>query len=349
MKNTARISYSLMLLMLSFGSVWAEENEATEKKKVISRSFDVSSKNSLLIDNQFGKVSINLWDKNEIKVDITITTNSNSEERAQKRIDGIQIAEKKTGEQISFRTEVNDEGHSGWWATDKGKNTIQIDYVVSMPSNVSLSVKNRFGNTSIPMFKAPLIVESKYGSFSANELTGSKNEIDVSFGKANIQQIDNARMEIAYSTLDLERANVLYLVNKFGKFKIGNVEKIDGVVSYSGNSSIGSVKNACKLKLSFSSGFKIIQIPSSADDVDINASYSSVSLPMENSDCDFDVKVSYGGFAYSTNKKVTFTQNDDNNKDGQGPRFTKHYIGKMGTGSGTRVRIVSNFGEVSIK
>lgn len=353
MKSIYKISFSLTLMLFSLVAFAIDpEVGAVEKKKIISKSFNVSSRDNLLIDNQFGQVHVNLWNKNEIRIDITITSNASSEEKALSRLESIEILEKRSGDQIMFKTIMGeDRGSSRWnWSWNKEeKNSIQIDYMVSMPQNVALSIKNSFGNTSIPTFKAPLRVVSKYGSFSANDLTGSKNDIDVSFGKADIQQLENGNLEIAYSTLDLDNATMLNLVNKFGKFKIGNVDIIDGSASYSSNSSIGSVNNSCKLKLSFSGGFKIIQIPSTADNIDIRASFSSVSLPMENNDCDFDVKVSNGGFKYPTSRKVTFTQNDDDRDNEKGPRFTKQYIGKIRTGNGAKVRVVSSFGEVSIK
>lgn len=227
---------------------------------------------------------------------------------------------------------------------------MQIDYTVSMPKNTPLIVKNRFGATNIPFFKAPLVVESKYGSFTAIDLTGSKNDIDVSYGKADIQQMLNGTIDIAYSTLDLVKAENLILVNKFGKMKIGEVETLDGQISYSGGR-IGTLKGSSKIKLSFSGGFRIDQLNQSADNVDIQASYSSLVIPMENNDCNFDVTVSYGGFKYPNDRKVSFTQNDDDRKDDErrGPRMTKQYVGKMGKGTGTKLKVVSKYGEVSLR
>ena len=329
---------------------------AVEKKKSMIKIYDVSAKDNLTIDNQFGQVKVNLWDKSEIRVDITITANSSSEDRAQRYLNSVDIVEKKAGDQISLRTVIDkQESSSGWsWAWNNSKdekNQVQIDYVVSMPKNNALTVRNRFGNTNIPFFKAPLIVESKYGSFVANELSGSKNDIDVAYGKAEIQDMDNGNLDISYSSLDLENAKVLIINNRYGKMKIGSVDKIDGKLGYSGGR-IGMLKGSCNLKLDFSGGFKIDQMATSADNVDIQASYSSVTIPVENNDCSFDVTVTHGGFRYGNDRKVSFTQNDeekDKEEGRRGPRFTKQYIGKMGKGNGTKVKIVSKFGEVSLK
>ncbi len=330
----------------------AKEYGNIEKKKSVIKIYDVTSKDNLLLDNQFGQVKINLWDKNEVRVDISITANANNDDRAQQYLDGVEIEDKKEGSQISIRTVINKNGNSNWsWKSNNNeKNFVQIDYTVSMPKNTPLTVKNRFGATNIPVFRAPLIVVSKYGSFTATDLSGSKNDIDVSYGKADIQQMQNGNIDIAYSTLDLVKAENLVLSNKFGKMKIGEVETLDGQISYSGGR-IGNLKGSSKIKLSFSGGFRIDQLNQSADNVDIQASYSSLVIPMENNDCSFDVTVSYGGFKYPTDRKVSFTQNDDERKDDdhRSPRMTKQYVGKMGKGTGTKLKVVSKYGEVSLR
>lgn len=329
-------TFLLLIIGLFIVSIaHAEEKNNIEKKKSVIKIYDVSSKDNLLIDNQFGQVKINLWDKNEIRIDISIKANSSSDDRAQQFLDAVEIEDKKSGNQISLRTIINKNSDSNWsWNKNNGKgNYVQIDYNVSMPKNTPLSVKNRFGNTDVPTFSAPLNIVSKYGTFSANEL-GQKNDIEVSYGKAEIQKMINGSLDIAYSTLELDKVNNVVLVNKFGKMKIGEVETLDGQFSYSGGR-IGTIKGSSKIRLSFSGGFRIDQLNSSADNVDIQASYSSLVMPMENNDCNFDVTVSYGGFKYPNDRQVSFTQNDDDKKDNShGHRTTKQYVGKMGKGNG---------------
>jgi hypothetical protein len=350
MKTISQSLFSTAIALLIFGQTWASETDnANEKKKTLTKTYTVTSKDNLFIDNQFGSVKVVLWNKNEVRVDISIKADSPSDERAQKRLDAISIEEKNSGDQISLKTIIEDEGYSGWFKSSNGNNTIQIDYLVSMPKNMPLTVKNRFGNTDIATFNAPLTIKQSYGNFTANDLTGSKTDIDVNFGKANIQEMGSGSIDMGYSTLNLDKGNTIHLVNKFGKFHIGDVDKIDGKVSYSNSSTIKSVKSSCMMKLSFSSGFSIEQMPASADNVDITASYSSVSIPTDNSESSFDVVVSHGGFKYPTNRSITFTQNDDNDKNERGYTPTKKYVGRLGSGNGTKIRVVSTFGDVRLR
>ena len=350
-----RFLYSILLCLVPL-LTWAEDPVglgAVEKKKTIIKLFDVSSNDNLVVDNQFGQVSVGLWDKNEIRVQITIIANSDSDERVQKFLDAVSIEEKRTGNQILVRTNFSQNSISNWslgkWKDGGERNFVKINYEVMMPKQNALTVRNKFGNTSIPAFQAPLTVYSRYGNFSADDLTSHQNDIDVAYGKADIGNFGQGKVDMAYGDLELSRANVLVLTNKFGKMNIGNVGKLDADINYSG-AKIGTLRESGKIKIEFSSGFRIDQLLKSADNLNIQASYSSVGLPMDSgNDCDFDVTVSYGNFNYSSGSTMHFTSQPNDADNHRGPRLTKQYIGRVGSGSGTKVRVVSKFGNVNFR
>lgn len=334
---------------------WAKdpiESSAIERKKTIIKLFDVDPKDNLVVDNQYGKVSVGLWDKSEIRVQITIVANSDSDERVQRFLDAVSIEERRSGNQITVRTNFSMNNFSNWginsWKSNNDRNYVKINYDVMMPKQNALTLRNKFGNTDIPEFHAPLNVHSRYGNFSAGQLSGRQNDIDVAYGKADIRTIDRGKLDIAYASLELERANVLLLSNKFGKMNIGDVGKLEADINYSG-AKIGTLHESGKIKLDFSGGFRIDQLTKNVDNVDIQANYSSVALPLEGSNnCDFDVTVSYGSFNYSSAQSLHFTSQPEE-KNHTGPRLTKQYVGKIGSGSGTKVRVVSKFGNVNFK
>ena len=350
-----KILYSLLLCALPL-LTWAEDPDClsnVEKKKTIIKLFDVDANDALTVDNQFGQVTVAIWDKPEIRVQITISANSDSDERAQQFLNAVDIDEKRVGNQIVIRTNFSQNTTSNWnfgnWKNGKERNNVRIDYAVSMPRQNALTVRNRFGNTSIPAFYAPLTVHNRYGNFNADDLANRMNDIDVAYGQANIHTLDQGKLDIAYGSLDLDRCNILNLVNKFGKLRIGEVGKLTADIDYSG-ATIGTLRESGRIKLSFSGGFRIDQMPKTADNLDIQSSYSSVAIPMDsNADSDFDVTVSYGSFSYSSGPTFHFTTNPDDKTDNRGARMTKQYIGKIGRGTGTKVRIVSKFGNVNFR
>ncbi len=343
------------LLCLCSLLTWAKDPTplgTVEKKKTIIKLFDVDDKDNLVVDNQFGQVSVGLWDKKEIRVQITVTANSDSDERVQRFLDAVSIEEKRTGDQILVRTHFSQNSLSNWsvnsWKNDGERNFVRINYDVMMPRQNALTVRNKFGNTNIPTFHAPLTVYSRYGVFKAEDLTNRQTDIDVAYGGAVIRALETAKIDVAYGDLDLNRANVLTLVNKFVKMRIGEVGKLNADIDYSG-ASIGTLRESGQIKLSFSGGFRIEQLPRTAGNVAIQASYSPVTLPLEHgNDCDFDVTVSYGNFNYANGSTMHFTTqpNDDANR---GSRLTKQYIGRIGRGTGAKVKVVSKFGNVNFK
>ena len=324
-----------------------------EKRKTIIKIFDVDAADNLVVDNQFGQVSVGLWDKNEIRVQIVITANSDSDERAQRFMDAVTIEEKRAGNQITVRTNFTQNSTSNWsvgnWKNNGDRNFVKINYDVMMPKQNALSVRNRFGNTSIPAFHAPLTIYNRYGNFSADDLTNRQNDIDVAYGKANIGNMDQGKLDIKYASLELSRVNILTLNNKFGDMTINDVGKLNADIDYSG-AKIGTLRESAQIKLSFSGGFRIEQMSKTVDNVAIQSSYSPVTLPVDSrNDCDFDVTVSYGNFNYSSGPTMHFSTQPNESSNNRGPRLTKQYIGKMGSGSGTKIRIVSKFGNVNFR
>ncbi|GAB3333165.1 hypothetical protein GCM10027299_40370 [Larkinella ripae] len=351
--NRIQILFNFLLVsVLSVGFVRADLHEMGERKKTIVKVYDVTSKDHLLIDNQFGNVNINLWNRDEIRVDITIKASSSSDDRIQKYLDAVEIIEKRNGDQITLKTNIDKSGFGGNWIMtrnkDGEKNFVQIDYQVSMPKTNPLTVKNSFGNTNIPTFSAPLTINQQHGNFSTTELNGNQVDVDVRFGKADIQAMENGKLNIQYAKLQLEKANNINLNNQFGGLWIGEVSRLDGKIGYSG-AKIGTVKESCNLKVDFSGGFKIDQLNKSVNNVDIQASYSSVTLPMANTnDYNFDVTVSYGGFKYPNDGRIMINAQPDEDES-RGPKLKKQYSGKVGKGTATRVRVVSQFGDVKFQ
>lgn len=345
--------YSLLLCLLPLTLLAGEETGGIERRKTIIKLYDVSEKEHLVIDNQFGQVSVELWNRNEIKVQITITANANSEEKVGEYLSTVNIGEKRSGDLITLRTNIQkrNDGDANW-GQDKNsekKSNVRIDYVVSMPRQNPLTVKNKFGNTKIPSFSAPLRIESKFGNFYASELSNPDTDIKVEFGAAEIKEMQNGDLDMSFGNLDVTSANVLKLNNKFGKLKIGEANRLNANVSYS-ETDIGTLKQSGRITMSFSKGFRIEQLPKTVDDLDIHASYSTVVLPLaEGTDCNFDITVTHGGFNYPTNNRIIFSNQPNEDDNRHGPRFTKQYSGKVGKGTGAKVKVVASYGNVSFK
>lgn len=343
----SKLVYKWILLLMSLGVVArAEEVARVEKKKTIVKVYEVSDKDRLSLDNQYGHVKINLWDKKEIKVDIVVTANCVSEDDVMDYLNSVKIEENRSGGQIRLKTVIDRKSYGGIWNSFKNvlnsKNSIRIDYSVSMPKNIALSVRNEFGDTNIPSFQAPLAIDTQHGGFYAEELDGVNNSIDVSYGKVAIGKINGGNMDISYSNLKVDKAHTLKLVNKYGQLIIGQINVLTADIDYSGGSHIGKLLESCTIDLSYSGNFTIGELAPSVNAVTIQAAYSSLAVPVESGS--FDVSVSYGDVNFPKNGKTTFTSQPADGKS----HTTKEYEGKIGSGNGARLRIASSYGSISL-
>jgi hypothetical protein len=97
--------------------------DQSEKKKSYSKSYPVSGNDKISLTNSFGELRINTWDKNEVKVDVTITGKGSTDERAQEIIDRITIEDGKSSSGVYFKTNFKNDDDKNWKKGDKdGKN-----------------------------------------------------------------------------------------------------------------------------------------------------------------------------------------------------------------------------------
>ncbi|GAA4446673.1 hypothetical protein GCM10023091_40210 [Ravibacter arvi] len=310
-----------------------------ERKKTILKSFETKPTEALHIDNRYGDVKVQLWEKSSIRIDITITANAPTEEKAAEAVNSIQIEEKRNSNGITLQTIFGGGERFSIWRSRKGENSIRVDYLVQMPKQNPLTVKNTYGDTDIAQFRASLAVESHYGNFRAQNLSSNNNNITVTYGNATIDQMDVGKLASQYSKINLNKVKDLVVVNKFGQLNIGQVASLKADIDYAG-AKIGSVTEAAVVKLNYSDEFCISE--STAQNVDIKAAYSSVVVPAVQP-ARFDVSVTYGNFTYPSKVPVSFTNKSGNYK-------TKLYEGNIGGDNpANTIKIISVYGNVKLK
>src|SRR4051794_11259765 len=77
-----------------------------KKEKSYTKSYNVSGSEKITLDNQFGEMKLITWNKNEVKVDVSITAMSDDESRPQQILDRISIEDSKGGGGVSFKTKM---------------------------------------------------------------------------------------------------------------------------------------------------------------------------------------------------------------------------------------------------
>jgi hypothetical protein len=307
--------------LLTISSVIAQDDDHKDHKKEepkfkktknYTKSYTLISSDKIKLDNKFGEMKLSTWDKNEIKVDVTIIGKSDDEPRAQEILDRISIVDSKEGGTVSFKTKFADDDKD---KKDRDKDNkkehrnegMEINYAVYLPATAGLDAINQFGKMIVPDYRGEAEIESKFGSLTAGKISNAK-EVDVEFGKANIELINGGKLTI--------------------KFSEGTVNKLSGDI---------------KTNLEFSQ--VKLNIDNDVKSVDLHNSYSTVYLDLsKNLSASYDISTSYGEFSNKTSFTIKEEGKEDDSKH-YGPRFTRKYSGTSGSG-GAKLKISSSFGEI---
>jgi len=300
--------FFLFLPLLSL----AGNGDEIQKKKTINKSYPVTANDKLEIENTFGNILVQTWDKSEITVDIEIVANAPTEEKAQDIMDEISVKDIHSGNIIAFKTKVGDIHNNGNKNHHDMENdrAFYIDYVIHMPAGNRLELTNSFGKMTVPDLTGEVNLTSKFGSLTAGKLK-NVDIVQVEFGKANIAEVSNGKV----------------------------------VFKFNQESRIGNVNGTAKITSEFSQNVQF-NVSDDIQDLAVFESYSKVRMVVSKSlSGDFDVHSSFGNFHNDT--EFGIHEEREKGENDYGPHFDKDYRGKAGDGK-AKIKIKDSFGSIRL-
>ena len=308
-----------------------DDAHAAQKIKNYTKSYALDANDRIRLSNQYGRITVNTWDRQEVKVDVQVKAEADDEEAAQKLLDGVTIQDSKSNDQVSFKTEIAHQNGNSWslWNWGHGKtHKLTINYTVFMPVKTDLNVEDSYGAIVLPDLDGKVKISSSYGSVTAQNLNNPGNEVDGSYGNMKANSINGSHVNYAYGNFDVNQCTNIHANMSYGSFKIGKL------------------KGGADLDLSYVGGFRIGELANTFTRLNINSDYSSVALGvLPDDNFSFDVTTNYGGFTFNDNK-ITLTTKPSS--DGRHYSSTKTYKGYMGkSGSDARIVIQTNYGSVN--
>jgi hypothetical protein len=333
MKTVLR-AYKVFLLIGAISLVsfaYANEEPKVEKKKSYSKSYPVSSNEKISLSNQFGEMKIMTWDKNEIKVDVSIIAKADDDKRAQEILDKISIEDGKGSGGVFFKTKFakdqwnnNDNNNDNDNDNDRDRKRnredrkthrnegMEINYAVYLPAGNPLKAENQFGPMIVPDYRGEATISSQFGSLKAGKITNGKS-VSIEFGSGEIAQLNGGKLTLKFSS---------------------------GV-------SVGKLTGDVDLFVEFCDKVKV-NLDNDVKDLDIKNSYSTLYLDLnKNFSAKYDISTSFGDFKNKTAFTIKEQGKNNDDDDRHGPNFDHKYTGTSGSGS-TNVKIKSSFGEIII-
>ena len=344
------------------------QDDTPYKAKSFAKSFSIDKNDKINLSNQYGSITIKTWDKNEIKVEVDLKAYAKTENEAQKLLDDVSISANKSGDLVSYKTEMG--SRNGNWGSNvrNGKTIwrreVKVNYIVYMPSVNALTLSQQYGNIIMGDYSGHTSIKIQYGNLTAGNLTNANNYLSIQYGKGDIKDMGGADIKHQYGNgLNIGTiSNTLNLNAQYTAVKIAAVKGTASIKHQYGNgTTIGNVSGAlnintqyCAIKVGTLNGNltskaqygKVIIDEIDADkDVDIDAQYTSVNLSFAtNYNANFSVSTNYGSFKYGDNVTTRLLGDGEKNYNS-----SKKYTGQIGRGGSNRIIVKSQYGAITFK
>jgi len=223
-------------------------------EKNYSETFSVDGSGDVRLSNRYGEITVETWDRNEVKIDVRIKVSADDQEDADRLFNRIEVSftggansataitsvgsknsrKKKDGGII---TEILDDVGEWLWSTSNnsyGKsNDFRVYYRVKMPASASLETDAKYCDVSLPDLSGDTELRVGYGNLVTGDLTG-RNEISVSYGTARIDQLgDNSSFRVRYCDgNEIRKAASLRYDGRYSETEVGTVDRLTVEAGY---------------------------------------------------------------------------------------------------------------------
>lgn len=212
-----------------------------------------------------------------------------------------------------------------------GSRSGKINYVISVPKNMTLSIDLKHGNVKMDNYQGAFSSNLTYSNLKAGSFINAKPIIRGSYGNVKIDNVDDIAINASYTNVKIDKVNKMELSGSYNNYKIDNVKDITNKSMVSGSFKIGSIERIDgdmkyvnmvidNLTSSFSSNcdysnIRINNVSPRLINVNINGRYSDVILSIpDNVSASFNVDVKYGNFNVDKKHAVKYTEQSGNSR-----------------------------------
>ena len=287
MKRKITTCFATLVVLFFVGGQQVLRAEETIEKVLIEKQFDVNQLVNLNISHEFGKVYCKNWEKPVISITITAKVTARTTDKANDLIDRIVTSVSGNGSEVNATCKLS----SGTGSNSNQQ--IEITMEVMMPKYVNLNLSHHFGSAWIGEVTGTATIESQYGDLTATSLTGTANEVEMSFGNATIDLLSNAKLEVSYGKIKVEKAGEISLETEYsdaffgelnkatiemegGHFEAVLINNIDGESNFT-NIKIGKLAQNARIEMSYGA-IEIQDLKQGFSTISLDTEFSNVEL-----------------------------------------------------------------------
>jgi len=316
--------FALLLISLQLMVILTASAAVEQYTKNLHQDYDADQNTLLIIQNKFGNVNINNWDKNQVSIDVIIKIDHKDEERAKELLNYINIEFSKEGNTLKAITTIDEKFNKGFTWSDNNKE-FSINFEVKIPKNIQLNLENKYGDVFINEIIGHAILSVKYGNLKANKIirdnTKPLSEIYLAYSNGTIEECEWLKLTLKYSKLEVTKSKALIAVTKYSKLYVDIASSIVSESKYD-NYKIGKVVNFVTTaaytdfkfveitrKLEVENrygGITVEKMPADFEKIDIQNEYGNVKIGIEATASYYLNGVAkYGDIEYPDNGRIS--------------------------------------------
>ena len=290
------------LLMMVLGMLLFIQTTNAQKTftKKYHKEYNATKSTLLDINNRYGNLHVENWDKNSILIDVVISVKKDDKKRAEKIFNKIDISIKKEGNIVTALTELKESVNN---------TRFSIDYNVKIPKYIDVVLANKYGDLFLDELDGNAKIMVKYGNLSINKLSRGNvkplNYIYVAYsnGVCNIDKSNWLQLEIKYSKVQLGSNKALMIESKYSTIKVKKSVSIVSKSKYDHPFRVGSVKNF--ITTAAYSDFEINKV---SKKIEADIKYSEFEIKKVSKDFDFiKLRLRYGSSDIGVDKEASYT------------------------------------------
>ncbi|MBT8218322.1 MAG: hypothetical protein KJP00_00755, partial [Bacteroidia bacterium] len=198
--------YIYRILILSIGMLISWHARTQDKvEKQIHAGYQLPADGKFSIDNKYGIVEIEGWDKDSVVIDIIISVKHRYLSKAEDLLDRIEPRFVTREDHIHATSIIRDKRKSIFndffkdvFQLDINKTDVDIDYKIMLPNNVELEITNLFGDVVIDNCYGDLTADVSHGTLWLNSLLKS-TDIQLKFGRLDVRELPDSRLSLKNS------------------------------------------------------------------------------------------------------------------------------------------------------
>ncbi|GGD17056.1 hypothetical protein GCM10011368_18780 [Hyunsoonleella pacifica] len=279
--------------------------------KDIKKTFSLTNNGSLYLENKYGNVFINGWDKDSIRFEISVEVKGKNLEKAKDLLKRINPDFITTTSQVVVKTVITEKNPSFFnkyikkiSPLNSEKANSDINYTIYLPKQAAVEVYNKYGDIIILDWNGKLIADVehgdlritddllesklaiKYGKLRANTL--NKTNITAKDATISFEKAETLKLDSDGATISLEDIGELDINSNKDDIEISTINNIHGTVKYSQVtltniiSKVNLSLNLAELRLKqFSTNAPIVNLHQKSSEVYVNISKTNFNFSAE--------------------------------------------------------------------